>query len=150
MQARGSRAKLIWQNCSLGERMNGHLHWCSVALKNTNVQNWEPSLPKTWLVGCTPNTNISFRTTKRFSSEVSLFIYMLLRCRNLLGFKCFNTWCWFTSFKNKQTRSIFHFLLQFFVHPGFTSAPSQPDLSEKESVRKIKHLSKQSLHLVGQ
>lgn len=28
--------------------------------------------------------------------------------------------------------SIFHFLLQFSVHQGFTSAPSQPDLSEKE------------------
>lgn len=29
-------------------------------------------------------------------------------------------------------KSIFHFLLQFFVHQGFTSAPSQPDLTEKE------------------
>lgn len=31
--------------------------------------------------------------------------------------------------------SIFHFLLQFSVHQGFTSAPSQPDLSEKKDRR---------------
>lgn len=37
--------------------------------------------------------------------------------------------------------SIFHFLLQFSVHQGFTSAPSQPDLSEKKErrVRKKKN-----------